>query len=462
MKKLTTKKQLLIYALAGFGINMLNLIIGTYLTDALMTKGFSKDIEYWTYLNITLVSAGVWSVLVTIAKIIDGVIDIPLAGVTDNFKSKFGRRRPFILIGMIGVITFYLLFLLPLSKEENSILNTFWFFIILALFFVTYTLTMVTYYATFSEITKDEDDKVTLSNYKSVFDVIYFVLGYALIPIFISLKLNIRIVALIFLPLALTMLIPLFMIKEKSTINLDKEEVKKEEDAFMQVGMIESIKIVFKNKTFVKWMLVFMTLQFGLQMFMTGENVFFSGALGFEGYKITTVTAFVFLPVPLTLIIYHKISRKFGFKTGYIYSLSMFIAAMVIMTICYFISDIHLFNIGSFDITLKFILACFGGLVASFGVGTFFSVGYSVPATLAAMDYKKTKVQHGAMYFAVQGLASGLAGAISTGLVWINLRDNDLVWMMGIVIGTAAFISLALSLLLPKELSLFSRRSEEE
>ena len=65
------------------------------------------------------------------------------------------------------------------------------------------------------------------------------------------------------------------------------------------------------------------------------------------------------------------------------------------------------------------------------------------------------------MYFAVQGLASGLAGAISTGLVWINLRDNDLVWMMGIVIGTAAFISLALSLLLPKELSLFSRRSEK-
>ena len=460
MKKLVGKKQLFIYAMAGLGINMLNLIVGTYLTDALMVEGFSKDIEYWTYANVTLISAAVWSVLVSVAKIIDGFIDIPLAGLTDNFKSRWGRRRPFIFVGLLGVILFYCLFLIPVSKVEGSIGNTIWFFFILAFFYVFYTLTMVTYYSTYSEITKTEDDKLTLSNYKSVFDVIYFVMGYALIPAFVSLHLNIRYIALIFLPLSLTMLIPLFMIKEQSTRPQDvalafdfSKDAEKEylDSKFEQVGMLKSIKIVFKNATFVKWMLIFMALQFGLQMFMAGENVFFSGALNFEGYKITLVTACVFAPVPLTLIIYHKLSKKMGFKVGFIYSLLMFILAMIIMTICYKIEN---------D-TVRLVLACFGGVVASFGVGAFFSVGYSIPAALAAMDYQKTKVQHGAMYFAVQGLASGVAGAISSGVVWVNLRDNGLVWIMGIVVGVSALVALALTFLLPKELSIFAKASLE-
>ena len=173
MQKITGKKKLFLYGMAGLGINMLNLIIGSYLCDALMIEGFQENIENWTYLNKTLVVAGVWSIMIAIAKILDGIIDIPLAGWTDKLKSKWGKRRPAIALGMFPMLIAYVLFLFPLQNAEHSIVNTIWHGLMLCVFYTFYTLTMVTYYATFSEIVDNEQDRVTLSNFKTVFDVVF-------------------------------------------------------------------------------------------------------------------------------------------------------------------------------------------------------------------------------------------------------------------------------------------------
>ena len=149
MGKITTKWKLLLYALSGLGVNMLNLIVTSYLCDALMVEGFKTNIENWTYFNKTIVVAGVWSVCILISKILDGIIDIPFSAWGENIKSKFGKRRPVILFGLVLTLLFYVLFLNPLSSEA-SILNTIYLAIILCLFYAFYTLTMVTFYATFS------------------------------------------------------------------------------------------------------------------------------------------------------------------------------------------------------------------------------------------------------------------------------------------------------------------------
>lgn len=79
MKKLTSKKQLILYGCSGMGVNMLTLIVGSYLTSALLVGGFEENIESWTYLNKDLVVAGIWSVLFFLAKALDGIIDLPMA-----------------------------------------------------------------------------------------------------------------------------------------------------------------------------------------------------------------------------------------------------------------------------------------------------------------------------------------------------------------------------------------------
>ncbi|MFA6755813.1 MAG: MFS transporter [Bacilli bacterium] len=460
MKKINSKGKLFLYALSGMGVNMLNLIIGSYLCDALMVEGFEKNVANWTYLDKTLVVAVVWSIFVTVSKIIDGLVDIPLASFTDNLKTKWGKRRPAILMGFVPMLIMYCLFLLPISTDEKSLANTIWFGVILCLFYIFYTLTMVTYYATFSEVVDNDKDRLILSNYKSFFDIIYFVLGYALIPLLVG-SMNIRIVALIFLPLSLTMLIPLFMLKEESTKECDvlarrkvveklaaenkitKEELIEEKE--QPVKFIESIKYTFKNKNFIVWMLVYSFLSFGLQMFLTGQNVYDSGTLGFEGWQITVVMASSFALVPLMLFLFNKVVNKKGFKFGYQYCVLSFIIGMAFYGLCR--QDIIT------NLYLRLALIIVGGIFCSVGIGTFFSVSYIVPSQLASDEAKRTGKCNSAMYFAVQGLVAGIATAISTGIVWVNLKSNNLTdWMPEFVIG-ACLISFILSFILPHSVS---------
>ena len=51
MKKITSKKKLLLYGCSGMGVNMLTLMVGSYLCSALLVGGFDEHIESWTYIS---------------------------------------------------------------------------------------------------------------------------------------------------------------------------------------------------------------------------------------------------------------------------------------------------------------------------------------------------------------------------------------------------------------------------
>ena len=158
MNKLKSKAQQRLYALSGMGVNTLNLMMGSYLCSALLVGGFGEAaIPYQTYLQKDLVIAAVWSVFVLIAKILDGLIDIPMASFTDQLKTRFGRRRPALIIGMVPMIVAYVLFLIVPNPQGATMLNTIYYFVLLCVFYSFYTLTMVAYYATFTEIVDTEE-----------------------------------------------------------------------------------------------------------------------------------------------------------------------------------------------------------------------------------------------------------------------------------------------------------------
>jgi len=458
MKKLS-RKQLFLYGLAGIGPNILNLMVGSYLCDGLMTQGFDENIENWTYANKLLVYALVWSALVTIAKIIDGLIDIPFGAITDNLKTKWGKRRPSLLVGIILMLLSYFMFLV-IPVDGESIINTIWYGFWLASFYAFYTLTMVTYYATFSEVTKTDSDRVLLSNVKSVFDVVYFVLGYALIPVLVG-SFNIRVLALFVLVLMPSMIIPFVLLKERSTLKEDVAKYNEEhpediEDANeVEPSMIDSIKYTFKNKTFLLWMIIYGALQFGLSIYLTGNNVYYSGTMKFEGLGVTLCNACAFGPVPLTMILYNKIIKKKGFKFGFQYALLIFALGMTGAIFCRP-------NVIPND-TLRLILSCCASVVCSFGVGAFFSVSYVIPSQIAADEKAQTGVSHPAMYFAIQGLFEAVVSAIATGLIWVNVKtipasDSFLLnpaggaGLLTLLVAAGCILAFVLSFNLPKSL----------
>lgn len=443
MKLLKNRWKIVLYGCAGLGLNMLNLIVGSYLCSALLVGGFDADVEYWTYANKDLVVAALWGMLVFAIKIFDGIVDIPLSSFTDNLRTKWGRRRPAILIGFIPLIISYVLFLFPLNSEA-SVLNTIWFGVLLAIYYSSYTLTMVTYYATFAEIVATERERVFLSNIKSVCDVVYFSLGFALVPAFVSMGINIRIVALIFLPLAATMLIPLFLIKERST--KDSIIIHEGEVAEKRVGFIESLVYSFKNKHFIFWLCTHAILNTGLQLFLGGINEFFSST----GLNMTFVMASSFVPVPLTLILYNKVVKKKSLKFAYQYVILTFAVGMSLMFFCRMLDK---------SVMLPVAILC--SIIVSFAIGAFFSVSYTVPSHLAAEENKRSGICASSMYFAVQGLFEGISSGAATGLILVYLKQADLIQYMTIIVASFCMLAFVIAFFLPKTIANIGKEQPE-
>ncbi len=432
MKKINKRWQLFLYAMAGMGVNMLNLMMGSYLCSALVSDGFGEAaIANQTFAQKNLVAIVLWGVFGVIAKIVDGIIDVPMASFSDNLRTKWGRRRPTIVIGMAVMIVAYLLFLVIPVNTEYSLLNTIYYGVVLCLFYSFYTLTMVTYYATFTEIVDNEKDRSTISNVKAVFDIVYFILGYVLVPIMLG-GLNIRLVALIVLPIVLTMLIPLFMIKEKSTLTDEKGE------KTQSVNLFQSIAYTFRNKPFIVWMFVYAFMTFGVQLFLSGINEYFSVA----GLSMIFVMIAAFAPVPFTLIIYNRIKAKYGFGAAYRYTL-----------ICYALGMGFMFAVGLMPGgTVKTVCGIVAGLISSFAIGSMFAVAYSVPSQLAAEEEERTGVSNSAMYFAVQGLFSGVASGIGGSLVLNLLKKSHSSIYITLISVIGILVALALTFFLPKSI----------
>ena len=440
MRILTKKWQIILYGCAGLGLNMLNMIVGSYLCSALLVGGFEEHVESWTYLNKDLVVAGIWGVLIFLVKAFDGIIDIPLSSLTDNLRTRWGRRRPAILIGLLPLLIAYVLFLFPLQSEAGMV-NTIWFAGLLGIFYGAYTLTMVTYYATFAEILKDEHDRVLISNVKSICDVVYFSLSFALVPVFVSMGVNIRYVALMFLPLAATMLIPLFMIKENATkpgAVWRYPQVQQQERVHFGRSLVYSAK----NKSFLYWLLVVSVMNVGLQLFLGGINEFFSST----GLNMTVVMASAFAPVPFTLMVYNRLVKKKGLKFGFQFVLLMFSVGMTAMFVCRMLPK-----------TIMTPIAVCCGIIVSFAIGAFFSVTYTVPAHLAAEENKKGSICTSSMYFAVQGLFEGIAA----GFILVFLKQNGLISIMTITVAAFCMAAFVLSFFLPKSIARLGKEGGE-
>ncbi len=448
MNKLTKRSQIIIYAASGLGVNMLNLMMNSYLCSALLVGGFGEEaIPFQTYVGRDLIIPGVWAVFALVAKILDGVIDVPMAAFTDSLRSRFGRRRPSILFGMIPMIIAFLLFLVIPDPLGAGVLNTVYYGVILCVFYCSYTLTMVTYYATFTEIVDTQEDRTLMSNAKSIYDIAYFILGYVGVRMMLN-GTNIRPVSLMILPLSLTMLIPIFMIKEPSSVDGHAGNTS---DSHI-VNLASSLKYTFRNRSFIVWMFVYSIMTFSVQLFLSGINEYFS----FVGMSMIIVMMCSFAPVPFTLMLYNHFLRKRGFGFAFRYSVLTYTAGML-----------SLFLVALLDRgTLKTVLSAVAGIISSFAIGSLFAVAYSIPSQLASDEEEKTGVSNSAMYFAVQGLFAGIATGIGSGVVLTALKGSQssgsgAIRYLTLICAAGTFVSYLLSHILPETVTSIGKKEHE-
>ena len=402
----------ILYAASGFGANLMMIIMGAYFSDAVnpAALGTGASALLQSISGTCLIVPVLFAILGVIGKVFDGLIDIPFASITDNLKTKWGRRRLPIAICIIPMIVSFILCWIPVFGD-NQLGNTIWIFAWQIVFFATYTMNLIAFYGSLSTVCADEKQRLRVSSFKSFFDTICYVLTYALVPVILK-GFNIHIDKFVFIlsPIMLTMLIPLFMIKEGE--KWEKKMIAEGYDITplaeeKQVSLAKSFGGSFKNKPFMAWTVVNCCSFFGLQMFLVAMNALILGGMGLDAMGMTILNTCAFAPVPLMLYLFNKLKKRKGIRFAYQIALLSF--AIAIMS----------FLIGSQLVmgdktTVKIIIGCIGGVCGSFGIGAFFMMPYMIPAQISSVEEKLKKENKSAMYFAVQAFTTSVVGAIAS------------------------------------------------
>ncbi len=148
----------LIYSGGQFGGNILNMMFVGWVMFY-----YTKDNSgAGSLMSITLFGA-----IFAASKIIDAIIDPLVCYLSDNTKSRFGRRRPYMIVATpVMVITYIMLFhpLFPAGSSSLAICTG----ITMIIFWIAFTVMMSPYLALMPEIAATPKDRVMMSTLLSV------------------------------------------------------------------------------------------------------------------------------------------------------------------------------------------------------------------------------------------------------------------------------------------------------
>ncbi|MBL8055913.1 MAG: MFS transporter [Anaerolineales bacterium] len=162
--------QKILYALGSLGVALSYQAFGTYLQflyiDILGLKAALVGVGWGVY--------GVWN-----------AINDPLAGYwSDNTRTRWGRRRPWLAATFIPVgLFFYLLWVPPAPLLQGGETPLFVYFMAVVLIFdLLWTLAVMNWTALFPEMVPDAAERAAVSGWRQLFSVVGLLLGVALPP----------------------------------------------------------------------------------------------------------------------------------------------------------------------------------------------------------------------------------------------------------------------------------------
>jgi glycoside/pentoside/hexuronide:cation symporter, GPH family len=202
-------------------------------------------------------------------RLLDAILDPFLGNMSDNSRSRFGRRIPFLVVGgiLIGIV-FWLLWAVPRDWSEPAM---FAYFVVASLFFYAVVpVFSIPHGALGLEMTADHHEKTSVFAYASLIGnvgalALPWVYFLANRPIFAGDEVNgVKwICGGMSVLLTAAALICAFLCKEGKLLQAKSQE---------RVPILESFRITYRNRTFVRLVTVFVLLIVGFQLVMGFSN----------------------------------------------------------------------------------------------------------------------------------------------------------------------------------------------
>jgi len=261
---------------------------------------------------------------ILMGKIWDAFNDPLMGALTDRTRSRWGRRRPYLLFGALPFgVSFALLWYVP--PIQNQILLCLYFALVYMIFDTAFTLIACPYNALIPELTMDHDERTSLVTYRMFVSIlagliIAVLLGEVIFPMYPdNEKSAFMMVGII---CGATFVIPIWITflgtREREAFQAEKTP-----------GFMESIRYVLRNReyryTLTLYLLSWLTVDAAAALFPF-FLIYWSGMSPGDSTLVLGVilgSAVIFLPLVLWL------SNRLEKKTAYIIATASWAAAML-------------------------------------------------------------------------------------------------------------------------------------
>lgn len=290
-------------------------ILGVWVMVSIAYQVFNFELKMPpTYVAIILMSLRLW----------DGVADPVMGWISDNFRSKWGRRRPFILIGAIlAGLTYPFIWWFPIDMSQEAIMA--WVIGFGILFYSCFTVWAMPYQSMLMEMTPDYNERTRVAEIRGYFQTAAgFLNGWmwwiSMLPIFFIVKDGVEVASPVngmrYLSIAIGIIIiifgvlPAIFVKERY---YESDLVKQQK----KVKLTTSLKETFSNRPFIILCLLTLFFLLGTSIFdsygrFVGTYYVLDGdwdaGARFAGYGtfIYMVFSFIFIPI------FRHLSEKIG------------------------------------------------------------------------------------------------------------------------------------------------------
>lgn len=384
---------------------------------------FFTVVGFWLLIYLTDV-VGMSPVLAGLAlwigKAVDAFVDPMVGYLSDQTKSRWGRRRPWFLFSAIPMfIVFTLMFANPSYIIGHTIQNQTTLFIWASIFYtlicVVATLINIPYNALSAELTKDFNEKTTLNGYRMMFAVVGTLTGAGAAMPLVALHPDKSVGYIIMgaafgFIMAVAALIPFFTVKEpKQTQKLEKQEILK---SYIQA---------FKNRPFVLILLPWAFNTIGITIIQGAliyyfKYVLYNGDMMLLAMMIMLLTAMMFIPISV------KVAEKIGKKQTYLLGGCILCVSVLIV---FFLGHI---------LPPKFIYAMM--FFAGMGFSTHYVMPWAIIPDTIEYDYLKRGIRQEGVYFGLwtfmiklgQAFALLFSGLILSAFAYNKpINPNDIV-----------------------------------
>lgn len=380
--------------------------------------------------------------VMVLSRVFDGITDPLIGFLSDRTRTRWGRRKPFVLLGTpIYIIGICLLFIPPIEFGDVTILGFTlnsgypWMLATLVITYVGATIKDVPYSAWGAELSKNYNERTLITSWREGFSVTGSLIGAFTPAIIFFFGYDKPSDAVFFLALAIAFVMPVLI--ANCLIATPEREVV--ETRKTRMPLKESFAYVWRNEPYRKLVIIFLFSTIGSAMTNT-LSFFFVKHVLLAGDLYGFYLAPYFLSQIVAIPLWFKLSRRIGkhratmAAIGWYALWSCFIPLIAIAPMVWFEpfeiariltflpDDLYAGTVTYFEgiPTGKFLFFIIIMCLKGSSIGALTALPYAMAADVVDVDSSRTGKSQGGAYFSIWLMTRKLAYALGL-LIGTNL-----------------------------------------